>query len=137
MCAGHDDEERKSKGVKAMTCRRVSLVDGLLFLAVVGLGTFCLGAPLEDIGPHSCCHPDTGACWDIPATQYCPSPWIEQGNLNECLGIGACYSLADGACTEIDVRCCDDMGGTPDVPGSECPVEGCFGPSSNCRVESP
>ncbi len=102
-------------------------------LAITGPAGMCFGAP---IGPHSCCDGVTGECLPRSGAQYCPSPWIEQGNTNVCLGIGAC-TLADETCVEVDVRCCDDIGGIPGVVGSECPAQGCCMPDDSCQNLSP
>ncbi len=95
--------------------------------------TVCLGADglRAPIGPHACCHAVTAECIRVSGTMACLYPWVEQGNLTYCWGIQACYLPGD-ECIEIDGICCDDQGGTPGGPGSECPIEACQMPDGTC-----
>lgn len=113
---------------------RRSWLLAFMMLVVAGPAALSLGEeyPRAPIGPHACCHAETGECIRLTAAQACLYPWIEQGNLTFCWGIRACYLPGD-ECIEIDGICCDDQGGTPGWPGSECPIEACQLPDGTCE----
>ncbi|MCK4341914.1 MAG: hypothetical protein KAY37_09355 [Phycisphaerae bacterium] len=74
----------------------------------LGPGSTCIDdCVLPDEG---CCLP-SGQCWDLPINECLMKEGNPQGQL--CTGTIEACCLPDGSCLEIDLLCCDDLGGVP------------------------
>ena len=86
------------------------------------------------VSRDACCDvAATGQCSQRQAWEACGSAWIDQGNLTYCGSIQSCTLPQGAGCIEIDVLCCNDLGGTAGGAGSTCPLESCCMSDGSCQ----